>query len=144
MRLALEQAKKAFAENEVPVGAVIVDSAGKVVAASYNGQEHSYDATAHAEIKAIRQACAKLCKRRLKNLTMYVTLEPCPMCAGAILMSHIGRLVYGALDTRLGAVESLFSLLSHPGTKSNIEIRGGVLEDECRALLRDFFTARRN
>lgn len=144
MKLALAQAKKAFIKNEVPVGAVIVNSTGEVVTTAYNGQEHSYDATDHAEIKAIRQACSKLSRRRLKDLTMYVTLEPCPMCAGAILLSRIGRLVYGALDARLGAVESIFSLLSHPGIKNNIEIRGGVLEDECKALLRDFFTVRRN
>lgn len=143
MKVALVEARKAFKANEVPVGAIIVNKNGQIIAKAHNIQEHSHDATAHAEIVAIRAACAKLSRRRLADMTLYVTLEPCPMCAGAIHLSHIGRLVYGAPDARIGAVESLFAILSHPGIKNRIEIRGGVLEDECKSLLRDFFAARR-
>ncbi|WP_231038540.1 tRNA adenosine(34) deaminase TadA [Pectinatus haikarae] len=143
MKLALSEADKAFFSDEVPVGAVIVDDKGQIIASAHNEQEHSKDATGHAEVTAIRIACAKLSCRRLVNMTLYVTLEPCPMCAGAILLSHIGRLVYGAPDSRMGAVESIFSVLSHPAIKNNIEIRGGVLEDECKLVLRKFFAVKR-
>lgn len=143
MKVALVEARKAFKANEVPVGAIIVNKNGQIIAKAHNIQEHSYDATAHAEVVAIRTACAKLSRRRLADMTLYVTLEPCPMCAGAIHLSHIGRLVYGAPDARIGAVESLFAILSHPGIRNRIEIRGGVLEDECKILLRDFFAAKR-
>ncbi len=143
MRLALEEAQKAFAADEVPVGAVITDKNGQIIAAAYNKQENSLDATAHAEILAIRKACSKLGRRRLPDMTLYVTLEPCPMCAGAVLLSCIGRLVYGAPDSRMGAVESLFSILSHSSLNHSIEIKAGVLEDECRSVLQEFFAGKR-
>ena len=143
MRLALEEAQKAFAADEVPVGAVITDKNGQIIAAAYNKQENSLDATAHAEILAIRKACSKLGRRRLSDMTLYVTLEPCPMCAGAVLLSCIGRLVYGAPDSRMGAVESLFSILSHSSLNHSIEIKAGVLEDECRSVLQEFFAGKR-
>ncbi|WP_231035369.1 tRNA adenosine(34) deaminase TadA [Pectinatus frisingensis] len=144
MLRALECARLAFSADEVPVGAVIADKKGNVVATGYNMQEHSRDATAHAEILVIRKACKVLGRRRLNDMTLYVTLEPCPMCAGAILLSNIGRLVYGAADSRLGAVDSLFALLTHPALNHDIEIRAGVREDECRSILQQFFVNKRS
>ena len=143
MRLALEEARKAFTADEVPVGAVITDKNGHVIASAYNEQENSLDATAHAEILAIRRACSKLDRRRLADMTLYVTLEPCPMCAGAILLSCIGRLVYGTFDSRMGAVDSLFSILTHSALNHSIEIKAGVLEDECKLILQEFFAGKR-
>ena len=143
MRLALEEARKAFTADEVPVGAVITDKNGHIIASAYNEQENSLDATAHAEILAIRRACSKLGRRRLADMTLYVTLEPCPMCAGAILLSCIGRLVYGTFDSRMGAVDSLFSILTHSALNHSIEIKAGVLEDECKLILQEFFADKR-
>lgn len=143
MHLALEEARKAFRADEVPVGAVLIDSKGKVIAADCNGQEHLHDITAHAEMKVIKTAQSKLVCTYLENLTLYVTLEPCPMCAGAILLSRIGRLVFGASDVRMGAVESLFAVLTHPSLHRKLQIRGGVLEDECKAILQQFFITKR-
>ena len=143
MKLALDEAKKAAKMGEVPVGAIITDSCGKIIARAHNLRETANDATAHAEIIAIREANTKLKSWRLTDLTMYVTLEPCPMCAGAILNSRISRLVYGATDIKAGAVESLFAILSHKKLSADTEIRAGVLEDECKALVQKFFKDRR-
>lgn len=143
MRQALLQAKQAQNKNEVPVGAVIVDERGEIIAFAHNEQEQRHDATAHAEILVMRRAAAKLQRWRLTDLTLYVTLEPCPMCAGAIFLSRIRRVVYGALDTRMGAMESLFAIPTHPALNHRIEVRAGVLEDECKMLLHEFFTAKR-
>lgn len=143
MKLALDEAKKAALIGEVPVGAIITDSNGKIIARAHNLREMTNDATAHAEIIAIREANEKLKSWRLKNLTMYVTLEPCSMCAGAVLNSRIGRLVYGAADVKAGAVESIFALLTHKKLNADIEIRAGVLEDECKEILQKFFKDRR-
>ncbi len=143
MRLAITEAKKAADMGEVPVGAVIVDSFGEVISTAHNLRESLNDPTAHAEILAIRSAGEKLQKWRLDDLTLYVTLEPCPMCAGAILESRIGRLVYSTTDVRRGAIESVFALLRHKAVNSKTEIRAGVLEDECKELLKEFFAKKR-
>lgn len=143
MKLALIEAKKAALMGEVPVGAIIADSNGKIISTAHNLRETTSDATAHAEIIAIREANAKLKSWRLAGLTMYVTLEPCPMCAGAILNSRLSRLVYGAVDVKMGAAESLFALFSNERLPANIEIRAGVLEDECKEILQNFFKDRR-
>lgn len=143
MRLALEEAGKAAMMGEVPVGAVIVDKNGKVLSKAHNLKETTSDATAHAEIIAIRKANEKLQAWRLTGCTLYVTLEPCPMCAGAILNSRLSRLVYGAVDVGFGAVESVFALLTNESLHNNMEIRVGVLEDECKTILKKFFNDRR-
>ncbi len=137
MLLALEEAKKAAEIGEVPIGAVIVRD-GEVIAAAHNERETVFDATAHAETSAIREACQKLHGWHLTNCTLYVTLEPCPMCAGAIINSRIDRVVFGAYDNREGSFGSLINLASYPYS-SRPEIVGGVMEKECKAVLSEFF-----
>lgn len=144
MNQAIIEAKLAASLGEAPVGAVIVDKNGKIIAKAHNLRETTKDATAHAEIVAIREACEKLKSWRLNDCSIYVTLEPCPMCAGAILAARFKRLIYGAMDVKMGAVESLFALLSHEKLNHKVEIRAGVLEDECREILREFFGNRRS
>ena len=126
----------------VPIGAVVVKD-GEVIATAYNLRETGHDATAHAEVLAIRRACEKIGHWRLTGATLYVTIEPCPMCAGALVMSRIDRLVYGAADYKAGAVESLFNITNHSGLNHRIEVRAGVREEECRNLMKDFFRERR-
>lgn len=142
MNEALQQAKLAYAGGEIPIGCVIVCD-GNIVGRGYNLRETLPDATAHAEIIALRQACEKLQRWRLSGCTLYVTVEPCPMCAGAIVNSRIERLVYGAGDTKAGAIRSLFHLADHPALNHQVEIRGGVLEKECGELMKQFFRERR-
>ncbi len=142
MGLALDEAKKAYAIGEVPIGAVIVKD-GEVIAAAHNLRETGHDATAHAEVMAIRQACEKIGHWRLTGATLYVTIEPCPMCAGALVMSRIARLVYGAADYKAGAVESLFNITNHSGLNHQMEVTAGVREEECRTLMKEFFRERR-
>lgn len=142
MLLALEEAKKAAEKGEVPIGAVIVRN-GEVIASAHNGRETDFDATAHAETTAIRQACKKLRGWHLTNCTLYVTLEPCPMCAGAIINSRIDKVVFGAYDMREGSFGSLINLASYPYS-SRPEIVGGVMETECKEILSDFFKKLRN
>ena len=142
MQLALAQAQLAAECGEVPVGAVVV-CGGAIIAAAHNRCEQDRDATAHAELLAIQQAERTLGRWRLQDCTLYVTLEPCPMCAGAILNARVGRVVYGAPDARKGAVESLFAVLQSPGVQPQPEVRAGVLERECLAVLRQFFAAKR-
>lgn len=142
MGLALGKAREACAIGEVPIGAVIV-AADEVIASAHNMREVWQDATAHAEIIAIRQACQRLKTWRLTNVTVYVTIEPCPMCAGALVMSRIGRLVYGSLDYKAGAVESIFNITQNPALNHQILITAGVRSEECALLMRDFFQARR-
>ena len=142
IQLALAQARQAAAEDEVPVGAVIVHN-GAVVAAAHNGREQLRDPTAHAEMIAITQAAEALGSWRLEGCTLYVTLEPCPMCAGAIVQARIPRVVYGAIDPKAGAVESLYELLSDNRLNHRCEIERGILADECGDLLRQFFAAKR-
>lgn len=142
MGLALDEAKKAYAIGEVPIGAIIVKD-GEVIAAAHNLRETGHDATAHAEVMAIRQACEKIGHWRLTGATLYVTIEPCPMCAGALVMSRVARLVYGAADYKAGAVESLFNITNHSGLNHRIEVTAGVREEECRSLMKEFFRERR-
>ena len=143
MAIALDEARLAMESGEVPVGAVLIDDEGGVVVRAHNMCEAERDATAHAEILAIREAGRKLTRWRLTGCTLYVTLEPCPMCAGAIMSARISRLVYGATDARAGAVESIFNIPGHPSLAPSPIITAGVMEDECKALLQSFFAARR-
>ena len=144
MKNALEQAKLAAEKGEIPVGALVVDSeSGEILAAAHNLRESNKSAIAHAEVLAIEEACKKRGSWRLHGCTLYVTLEPCPMCAGALVMSRIDRLVYGAADYKAGAVESLFNITNHSGLNHRIEVRAGVREEECRILMKDFFRERR-
>jgi tRNA(adenine34) deaminase len=127
----------------VPVGAVILDEAGTILARARNRTEADRDPTAHAEIVAIRQAAAVLGRWRLTDLTLVVTLEPCTMCAGAVTAARLGRLVYGAEDPKAGAVGSLWDVLRDRRLNHHPEVIGGVLANECGAVLREFFRARR-
>lgn len=140
MRKALEEAKKAFSEDEVPVGAVMVRN-GEIIASAHNTRESDKNALHHAEIKAIDEACKALGGWRLVGCTLYVTLEPCPMCAGAIINARVERVVYGAYDKKAGSFGTMLDLTSYPLYKPEVE--GGVLSDECSALLSDFFKAKR-
>ena len=139
MEQALAEAQKAFALGEVPIGAVLVDETGQIVARGHNMRETWHDATAHAEMVAIREACRQLGKWRLSGLTLYVTIEPCPMCAGALVMSRVDRVVYGSTDAKAGAVESLFNIVSHPGLYHQLAVAAGVLADDCAAIMKRFF-----
>ena len=142
MQLALQEAEKAAHLKEVPVGAVVVRN-GAVVGKGFNLRETEKNALRHAELIAIDEACKSLGGWRLCGCTLYVTLEPCPMCAGAIVNSRIERVVYGARDPKAGALGSVFNLLDHP--LNHIPgVTGGVLEEECGALLREFFAQLRN
>ncbi|MGH3189446.1 MAG: nucleoside deaminase [Streptosporangiaceae bacterium] len=129
--------------DDVPVGAVILDGAGSVLARAANRRELDRDPTAHAEIVAIRLAARALRRWRLTDLTLVVTLEPCTMCAGAVIEARLGRLVYGAEDPRAGAAGSLWDVLRDRRLDHHPEVIGGVLAEECGAVLRDFFAARR-
>ncbi len=142
MLQALKLAVQAAEQDEVPVGAVIVHK-GKIVGTGYNQREQLNDPTAHAEMVAITQAASHLQSWRLTETTMYVTLEPCPMCAGAILQSRITRLVYAASDPKAGAVDSLFHLLNDPRLNHQTTTTGGVLAEQCGQLLSHFFQMKR-
>jgi len=143
MAAALEDARRALAANEVPIGAVVVLD-GAIVGRGFNQPISSGDPTAHAEIVAIRQAAAALGRWRLTGLTLVVTLEPCPMCAGAATAARLARVVYGAADPKAGAAGSLWDLLRDTRLNHHPEVIGGVLAQECGALLRDFFATRRS
>jgi tRNA(adenine34) deaminase len=142
MRQALTHAEQALQEDEVPVGAVIAHG-HRVIGAGWNQREALQDPTAHAEMIAITQAAASLGSWRLEDCTLYVTLEPCPMCAGALVQSRIARVVYGARDSKAGAVDSLFRLLDDPRLNHRAEVTGGVLSDQCGAILSHFFQEKR-
>ena len=142
MIVALREAEVAFTEEEVPVGAVLVID-GEVLVATRNNREASFDPTGHAEIKAIREAAIKLRRWRLSDATLYVTKEPCPMCAGAMVNARLGRLVYGCADVKGGAVANLYHLLSDSRLNHQVEVVSGVLEEECAQLLKRFFAIRR-
>jgi tRNA(adenine34) deaminase len=143
MRLALDQAVRSAASGEVPVGAVVLDGTGAVVGAGHNRQVADRDPTAHAEIVAIRQAALARGGWRLDGYTLLVTLEPCTMCAGAVAAARLDRLVYGAADPRAGAAGSLWDVLRDRRLSPRVEVLGGVLEEECASLLREFFARRR-
>jgi len=142
MRQALKLAQQAAEQDEVPVGAIIVHK-NKIIASAFNQREQLADPTAHAEMIAITQAASHLNSWRLLECSMFVTLEPCPMCAGAILQSRIPRIVYGALDPKAGAVVSLFQLLNDPRLNHRCETLSGVLADECGKILTEFFDRKR-
>lgn len=142
MRQALACARKAAAAGEVPVGAVIVH-AGRIVARGYNRPIAKHDPTAHAEIEALRKAARRLRNYRLPNCTLYVTLEPCAMCAGAIAYARVARIVFGAPDPKAGACGSVIDLLREPRVNHHTQAEGGLLAEECAQIVRDFFRTRR-
>ncbi len=142
MELALREAEVALERREVPVGAVIVRE-GKVIGKGSNQSEMLQDPTAHAEMIALTAAAAHLESRRLQECTMYVTLEPCPMCAGAIVLSRLPSLVFGAYDPKAGAVSSLFTITNDIRLNHRVHTIGGVLEEKCGAILKEFFLEQR-
>lgn len=145
MQRAIELAAQAAAEDEVPIGAVIVNPEnGEIIAEAYNQSQHISDASAHAEIEAIRKACAKLGQNRLWDMDLYVTLEPCTMCAGAISLARIKNLYFGAADAKGGAVISGVKFFEAPTCHHRPQVSGGILEEECAALLKNFFRQKRN
>jgi tRNA(adenine34) deaminase len=142
MELALAEARTAAREGEVPVGAVtLVD--GRVIASRHNERERSADPTAHAEMLALRDTAAVVGNWRLSDVTLVVTLEPCPMCAGALVAARVGRLIYGASDPRAGACGTLYNLCADPRLNHELAVTDGVRADECAALLTSFFAAKR-
>lgn len=142
MELALEQAALAAAAGEVPVGALVIKD-GEVLGRGHNRNLLDDDPTAHAEIVALRQAAARLGNHRLTGCTMVATIEPCAMCAGALIHSRIARLVYGASDPKAGAAGSVLQVINHPGLNHRMEVTAGVLAERCSALLQDFFRQKR-
>jgi tRNA(adenine34) deaminase len=142
MERALAQARQAAGVGEVPVGAVLLRK-GSVIAEAHNLIETTPDATAHAEMLVLKEAAKITQSWRLEGVTLYVTLEPCPMCAGAMVLARIDRLVYGAPDPKKGAVDSVFDVLRHPANNHRVEITSGLLAEPAGGLLRDFFAARR-
>ncbi|MCX5905795.1 MAG: tRNA adenosine(34) deaminase TadA [Deltaproteobacteria bacterium] len=143
MHLALEEARRAGEEGEVPVGAVLVRE-GKIIARGHNRPITLSDPTAHAEILALREGAAKVGNYRLPGSRLYVTVEPCVMCAGALLQARVMRLVYGAEDWKGGGVHSLFSLLEDQRLNHRVEVKSGVLLEECREILQRFFKDKRS
>ena len=140
---AIEAAREAAELGEVPVGAVVLDSEGSILSTASNRTIIDTDPTAHAEILALRAAALRTGNYRLTGATVYTTIEPCAMCAGALVNARIARLVYGSKDERFGAVETLFRICDSPDLNHRIEIHGGVLADQCRGLMQEFFRARR-
>lgn len=142
MGLALDEARAAPAHGDVPVGAAVALD-GRVLARRHNERERASDPTAHAEILALRDAAARTGSWRLAGATVAVTLEPCPMCAGALVQARVARVVYGAADPKAGALGSLYNLGADPRLNHEFEVVSGLMADECGALLSDFFAARR-
>jgi tRNA(Arg) A34 adenosine deaminase TadA len=143
MRAALREANRAAREQEVPVGAVVV-AGGRVIARAHNRPIRTHDPTAHAEILALRRAAQKLGNYRLNACSLYVTMEPCAMCAGAVVHARLKRVVFGTSDPKAGAAGSALRVLNHPKLNHQVEVVSGVLKEDCAAVLRDFFRARRN
>jgi tRNA(adenine34) deaminase len=142
MRVALAEAKRAAEHGDVPIGAAVA-MGGEIVSRAANERELRGDPTAHAEILALRAAAEARASWRLEDATVYVTLEPCAMCAGALVLARVARLVYGAQDPKAGAAYSLYNIVQDPRLNHHVEITTGVLEQECRDLLQGFFTGRR-
>ncbi len=142
MRIALEEARRAGEEGEVPIGAVLV-SEGEVIGRGRNRPIFLSDPTAHAEILALREGAARMANYRLPHSTLYVTIEPCAMCAGAILQARVRRLIYGAEDPKTGVVRSIYSLLEDERLNHRVEVTSGILLEECREILQRFFRERR-
>jgi len=143
MQQAISLAREVKSSGDVPVGALIINEAGEIISSGKNEREKDNDPTAHAEIVAIRRACEKLGSWRLDDLTLIVTLEPCVMCAGAILQSRIKRLIFGAFDQKAGAVGSSLDVIRDVRALSKVEVIGGVLENDCALLLKQFFIEKR-
>jgi len=144
MDIALELAKEAYLKDEVPVGAVLVDHKGNIVGKGYNQPISSLDPSAHAEILALREGAKRINNYRLLDTTLYVTLEPCPMCAGAILYARVKRLVIGTLDPKTGACGSLYNIVSDKRFNHVVQLTYGVRERQCSQILKEFFRQRRH
>ena len=142
MRMALRQAERGAREGEIPVGAVLVRE-GQVLARAHNRPIHLHDPSAHAEILALRRAARKMCNYRLEGCDLYVTIEPCAMCAGAIVQARLRRTVFGARDPKAGASGSALRVLNHPKLNHRVEITRGVMAAECAFVIQDFFRKRR-
>jgi len=143
MQVALAEARRAPAHDDVPIGAAVVDPYGAVVATAHNERELTGDPTAHAEVLVLRRAAAAVGEWRLDGHTLVVTLEPCTMCAGALVLSRIARLVFGAYDPKAGAVASLWDVVRDPRLNHRPEVVGGIAADECGGLLQEFFAGHR-
>ena len=144
MQLAINEAIKAGQNDEVPVGAALVAESGKILSLAHNSTINLSDPTAHAEILALRMAAKKLLNYRLLNTTLYVTVEPCIMCMGAIIHARVSRIVFGTNDPRWGAAGSIYNFADDPRLNHQPEIIGGVCKDECKILIQDFFRSKRN
>lgn len=142
MGLALEEAQKAAALGEIPIGAVLVQD-NEVIARAHNMRETWQDATAHAEVIVIQDACKKLRRWRLSGCTLYVTVEPCPMCSGAIVNGRVDRVVYGCPDIKAGGAESIFNIITNPNLNHVAKVMSGVREEECAQVMKAFFKRRR-
>jgi tRNA(adenine34) deaminase len=142
MNEALGGARRALEAGEVPVGAVVVFD-GKIIGRGFNRNILDHDPTAHAEVIALRTAAATMGNHRLGGCDLFATIEPCAMCAGALVHARIRRLVYGATDSKAGAIESVMQVLNHPSLNHHVEVRGGVLAGRCAGILQEFFRARR-
>ena len=142
MQIALREAQRAAAEGEVPVGAVVINE-GRLVARAHNRPIHLRDPSAHAEILALRRAARELANYRLTGCALYVTIEPCAMCASAITHARIRRLVFGAADPKAGGAGSAFDVVNHPKANHRVEVASGVLKEDCASLIREFFRRRR-
>ena len=143
MKFALKEALQAYEENEVPIGAVLVNEDGVLICGEHNRIEQLNDATAHAEILTLRAASKILNRRRLSDCTLYSTVEPCAMCAGALILCRVKRLVYGATDSKFGAAESIFNVVNNPALNHQVEVTAGVMEEDARELMKNFFSNRR-
>ena len=143
MTMAYKEAEKAFEAGDVPIGCVIVNESGRVISRAYNRRNRDGSTTSHAEIMAIQQACKKLGDWRLEDCEMYVTLEPCPMCAGAILQARMKKVHIGAMNSKAGCVGSVINLLQMDGFNHKVEVEKGIMGDQCSALIKDFFESLR-
>ncbi len=143
MQEALNLARLAQQKGEVPVGAVLIDDANQRIASGYNQVIQNHDPSAHAEVVALREAGIQIKNYRLRNTTLYVTLEPCCMCAGALLHARVKRLVFGARDLNVGAAGSVFNFMNHPAFNHQIQVDEAILQPECSQLLNEFFASKR-
>ena len=142
MRAALEEARTAAERGEVPIGAILVRE-GKIIARAYNRTLTDNDPTAHAEMVAIRAAAQTVGNHRLNGTSLYVTVEPCAMCAGALIQARVARLIYGCAEQKGGAVRTCFQILDHPAVNHRVEVTSGILAEECVAVMQEFFAQRR-